>query len=180
MQTQTIKMELTINGNKVVVSHRFLEDIIGEIPDVKANKSVFSTLALSDNPRVREFISRKSNLSKKTIHLLLNDENQEVVNNILSNSDLAKYIKENKLLKIIKGNNINYLKTIASDIDSYALCDTCKIATLLSKHTSAVVKYALVNYWGLSNAVTNKMLKKLSKDKDFDVANTAKESLKRR
>jgi pimeloyl-CoA synthetase len=173
---QTIKTELIVNGMKVVVGHQFLEDIVRDIPDTKENKSVYSTLALSDNPEVRESISRKDNLSTKTIHLLLNDTNQEVVDNILSNSDLAKHIKEETLFNIIKSDNIKYLKTIASNIDSYVLCDTCKMATMLSKHKNRSVRFSLVQ-WNSSNAVTNKILQALSKDKDFDIANEAKKSL---
>jgi hypothetical protein len=44
---QTIKTELVVNGSKVVVGHQFLEDIVRNIPDVKENKSVFTTLSLS-------------------------------------------------------------------------------------------------------------------------------------
>lgn len=173
---QTIKTELVVNGIKVVVGHQFLEDIVRDIPDVKENKPVFASLAQSDNPDVRESISRKDNLNSKIIHLLLKDENQEVVDNVLSNTDLAKYIKEETLFDIIEMNNIKYLKTIASNIDSYVLCDTCKIATILSKHKNASVRYALV-HWGSSSAVTSKILKALSKDKDFDIAKEAKKTL---
>ncbi len=176
MQTQIIKTELVINGSSVVIGHQFLEDIVRDIPDIKENKSVFSTLAQSENPSVRESISRKDKLSKKTIHLLLDDENQEVVDNILSNSDLAKQISEDTLFDLILGNNIRYLKTIGSNIDNYALCDTCKIATILSEHENTSVRYSLVQ-WRSNDAVTTKTLKKLSKDKDFDIAKQAKEAL---
>ena len=47
MQTQTIKTELVINGSGVVIGHQFLEDIVRDIPDIKENKSAFSTLAQS-------------------------------------------------------------------------------------------------------------------------------------
>ena len=173
---QTIKTELVVNGSKVVVGHQFLEDIVRNIPDVKENKSVFTTLSQSDNPEVRESISRKDNLNSKTVHLLLKDDNPEVVDNVLSNSDLAKQIKEEILFNFVKTDNIKYLKTIASNIDSYVLCDTCKIATILSKHKNTSVRYALV-HWGSSNAVTSKILKELSKDEDFDIANEAKKAL---
>ena len=176
---QTIKTELVINGNKVIIGHQFLENIVRDIPDIKENKSIFTILATSDDPEVRETISRNDHLSKKTIHMLLKDENQNVVDNILSNSDLTKHIEEEVLFAIIKSNNIRYLKTIASNIDSYALCDTCKIATILSEHQNVTVRYALLN-WGYSDAVSSKILTKLSKDEDFDIAKEAKEILERR
>jgi nicotinamide mononucleotide adenylyltransferase len=92
MQTQTIKAELLINGKKVVIGHQFLEDIVRDIPDIKENKEIFNDLVLSDNPDVREYLTRVDNIGKKSIHILLNDTNQEVVDGVLSNSDLSKHI----------------------------------------------------------------------------------------
>lgn len=176
---QTIKTELVVNEKKVVIGHQFLEDIVRYIPDIKENRSIFNVLSTSDNLEVRESISRNDHLSTKTIHLLLQDENQNVVDNILSNSDLAKQISEETLFELIESNNIRYLKTIASNIDSYALCDTCKIATILSQHENVTVRYGLVN-WRSSDSVSTKILRELSKDKDFDVAKQAKEALEGR
>ena len=90
MHRQTIKTELSINGKSVIVGHQFLEDTVRSIPDIKENKVLFSELALSDNPEVREVISRNNHLSKRTMHLLLTDKDDSVVDNILSNSDLTK------------------------------------------------------------------------------------------
>ena len=179
MQTQKIKTELFINGSKVTIGHRFLEDIIRDIPDIKENQAIFGALAKSDNPDVRESNINISLAKAQTIHLLLNDENQEVVDNILSNSDLAKKINEDTLFRIIKSNNIKHLSTIASSIDDYALCNICKVANILSSHQNASVRYSLVN-WRISDVITTRILKKLSKDKDIDIAKEAKEELSRR
>jgi len=179
MQTQTIKTELLINGQKVIIGHQFLEDISRDIPDTKENKSIFDILALSDNPSVKEDIANKDNLSKKTIHLLLKDTNQEVVDNILSNGDAAKYIREDALFKITKVGNIKHIKTIASNIDDYKKCNTCKIVKIIANHPNALVRYELVR-WRVSDVVSTKILKQLSNDKDFDVAKQAQENLDRR
>ena len=176
MQTQEIKTKLLINGSNVTIGHQFLEDVVMNIPDIKENQAIFEALAKSDNPDVRESISRKDNLSRKTIHLLLNDESQEVVDNVLSNTDLAKKINEDTLFDIIKSDIIKHLSTIASNIDDYAMCDICKAAKILSNHQNTTVRYSLVK-WRSSNAVTTQILKKLSKDKDIDVAKEAKEAL---
>ena len=176
---KVIKAELILNGKKAVVGHQFLEDTVRDIPDIKENRPIFAMLAASDNPEVREMVSRNDNLGKKTIHLLLSDENQEVVENVLSNSSLSKHIKEEVLLRIVKSGNIKYLKAIASNLDDYALCDTCKLAAILSKHENVSVRYALVDF-GSSDAVTTKTLKKLSKDRDTDIAKKAKWALRRR
>jgi len=35
MQTQTIKIELLINGYMIVIGHRFLENMVSDILDIK-------------------------------------------------------------------------------------------------------------------------------------------------
>jgi len=176
MQTQTIKIELLINGNKVVVGHQFLEDIIRSIPDIKANKSIFDTLASSDNPDIRQNVAAGETLSYKTINSLLDDENQEVVDSVLANRDLAKYINEEALLKILDSGNVKFLCTIASNIENYIQCDACKIVKVLANHKNASVKYSLLR-WRSSEFVSARILKQLSKDKDIDVAKEAQAEL---
>jgi len=163
MQTQTIKAELLINGKKVVIGHQFLEDIVRDIPDIKENKEIFNNLVLSDNPDVREYLTRVDNIGKKSIHLLLNDTNQEVVDGVLSNSDLAKYISEEALMKIIDSDNTKLLMTIASNIEDYVKCDLCKIVNILANHKSVSVRYNLVR-WRTNDIISVKILKQLSKD----------------
>ena len=179
MQTQTIKTELLINGKKVVIGHQFLEDIVRDIPDIKENKEIFNDLVLSDNPDVREYLTRVDNIGKKSIHLLLNDTNQEVVDGVLSNSDLAKHISEEALMKIIDSDNTKLLMTIASNIEDYIKCDLCKIVNILANHKSVSVRYNLVR-WRTNDIVSIKILKQLSKDKDIDVVKQALEELERR
>jgi len=179
MQTQTIKTELLINGKKVLVGHQFLEDIVRDIPDIKENQEIFNTLALSDNPDVREYLTRVDNIGKKSIHTLLNDDNQEVVDGVLSNSNLAKHINEEALLKIIDTDNTKLLMTVACNLDDYVRCDLCKIVKILANHKSASVRYNLVR-WRPSEIVSVKLLKQLSKDEDIDVAKEATEALEGR
>jgi len=179
MQTQTIKTELLINGKKVIIGHQFLEDIVRDIPDIKENQEVFNSLVLSDNPDVREYLTRVDNLSKKSVHTLLNDTNQEVVDGVLSNSDLAKYISEEALMKIIDSDNTKLLMTIASNIEDYIKCDLCKIVNILANHKSVSVRYNLVR-WRANDIVSIKILKKLSKDKDIDIVKEAAKELERR
>jgi len=49
MQTQKIKIELSINGIKVTIGHQFLEDIVRYILDIKEKQVIFDTLAKSEN-----------------------------------------------------------------------------------------------------------------------------------
>ena len=179
MQTQIIKTELFINGKKVTVGHQFLEDIIRDIPDIKENKEIFNALVLSDNPYLRESLTRIDNIGKKSIHLLLNDTNQDVVDGVLSNAVLAKHISEEDLMKIIDSDNVKLLMTIASNIEEYVKCDLCKIVNILANHKSVSVRYNLVR-WRANDIVSIKILKQLAKDKDIDVAKEATKELDNR
>lgn len=179
MTTKNTKVKLTIEGKEVTIGHEFLEDTVRNIPDIKENKEIFDILAQSDNPEVREDLVRMGNLSKKTIHLLLNDENQEVVDNVLSNPDLAKYIKHKALMHIINGGNIKLLKSIANSIEDYEKCDLCEVNKVLSEHKNVSVRYALVRYTHRTTTST-KALKILENDVDLDVKIAVRKVLSRR
>lgn len=179
MKTQNIKVELHINGKKVAIGHEYLEDSIRNIPDIKENREIFDILARCDNPEVREDLARMENLSKKTIHHLLNDENQEVVDNVLNNPDLAKYIKHKTLMDIINTGNIKLLKTIANSIEDYEKCDLCEVSKVLSEHKNVSVRYALVEYTHRTT-VSTQTLKVLEKDVDLDVKIAVHKTLARR
>jgi len=86
MQTQTIKIELFINGQKVVIGYQFLEDIASGIPDIKENQAIFDILAFSDNLKVRESISSNNSLSKKSIDFLW--ENTQNMMSIVSCNEI--------------------------------------------------------------------------------------------
>jgi len=179
MTTQNIKVELFINGKKAVIGHQYLEDTVSDIPDIKENQEIFDALIHSDNPEVQEHIANVEHLSKKSIDILLNDDNIDVVDNVLSNVNLAKYIKHETLMKIVQSNNTKFLVSIAENIDDYAKCDLCQIVKILANHKNVSVRYALV-HWRASDIVTVKILKQLVKDGDIDVSNNAREELERR
>jgi DNA-binding phage protein len=179
MQTQTIKTELLINGQQVSIGHEYLEDTIRDIPDIQDNANIFDILSLSDNPDVRDSIARKEHLNKQTIYRLLNDSSQDIVESVLSNTDINKYIKNKTLLKIIKTDNIKYLIAIAQNIEDYVKCDQCKIVKILSTHKNPLVRYNLIHY-RVSEVISTKILKKLSRDNDITVAQKAQERLDNR
>ena len=108
MLENKINVELTINGQKVKVGHKFLEDISMNIPDVKENSKIFTILACSDNFEVRDNIARKDNLSLEAIDTLLNDASDNIIDRILSNRDVNKYITNEQIFSIIEKNNIKY------------------------------------------------------------------------
>ena len=178
MQTDEIFIKLSIKGVRIKVGHEFLDSIVRDIPDGPENLKVFEVLSTSSSKDVRSQIAWKNTTSRKIIKNLLNDPNTEVVERLVRNSNALKLMKEKEILTLIGSNDIEVIKVIASNVSDLERCDVCKIATILSKHRDPSVRYELVSYWRRnSNSATRKILKKLSKDRDIDVANAAKESL---
>lgn len=179
MTRSELKIDITINGQKVLCGHNFLENIAKNIPDIKGNKKVFDVLVTSNNDEVREAVSCNEFLSKEAIEILLQDENMEVIDNILSNRGISKHITDEQLNKIIEKDNTKLLSTIASNIDDFKSCEKCKVIKKLAAHPSSKVRYSLLG-WIASDLINEKTLKQLCEDSDIDVATAAKEKIKSR
>ncbi len=178
MQTDEIFTKLSIKGVRIKVGHEFLDSIVSNIPDVPENLKVFEILSASSSKDVRSQIAWKDTTSRKIIKNLLSDPNTEIVVRLVRNSNVLKLIKEKEILKLIGGNDIEVIQEIASNVSELERCDVCKIATILSEHKDPSVRYELARYWRRqSNGTPRKIIKKLSKDRDVDVSNAAKESL---
>ncbi len=179
MLENEINVELTINGQKVKVGHKFLESIVYDIPDVKENSKIFTILASSNNFEVRDNVSRKDNLPSEAVEILLNDVSDDVVNRILLNRDVNKFITNEQIFSIIEKNNIKLLTTIAENLDEYHSCDKFKILNLLLKNKNSKVKIAFLSRC-VSELLSLDQIKQLANDDDFDVAYEAKKELKNR
>ena len=169
MQRKAIKIDLKLNNKRVQVGHQFLEDISRNIDDIKENTELFELLATSNNPEVRESISRNNNLNKKTVDMLLGDDYAEVITNLLYTSDAKKHISQKQLMKIIKSGNVTFLCKIAYNVDDYVKCDLCKIVKILANHENPSVRFSLLER-RVSKAISTKILKKLIKDEDMNVS----------
>ncbi len=178
MQTDKIFTKLSIKGVRIKVGHEFLDSIVSNIPDTRKNLKVFEMLSAAGSKDVRSQIAWKDTTSRKIIKNLLNDPNTEVVERLVRNSNALKLMKEKEIFKLIGSHDIEVIKEIASSLSDLERCDICMIATVLSKHSDPSVRYELARFWRRnSNGVPRKILKKLAKDRDIDVANAAKESL---
>ena len=124
-------------------------------------------------------ISYLAKISKHPVCAIGGVKIDDVIENILSNRDVNKYITNEQILSIIEKDNTKLLSTIANNIDEFKNCDRCKIISHMVKHESAKVKVSLFTY-SVSDLLSNEMLSELSNDKDFDVAYEAKKELKDR
>lgn len=174
---KTVNIKLLINKKKVNIGCEFLVDLIRYMPDIKQNQDVFESLAVLENHYVKYFIAEKTNLNKKTIKALLTDSNEEIVNEVLSNKNLAKYIPQKRIMKIIKSESIYHICTIARFVENYKKCDIYKLIKIFSNHRNPQVRHKLLKSRN-SDLIPNKILKKLSKDPDIDVSSLAKTLIK--
>jgi hypothetical protein len=175
METQNTKVELKIDGILVRVGYEFLDKISSYIPDTKENKKVFEKLALNTHYEVRENIAAKESINKKTIKLLLKDKRHGLITSLLRNRKVVNILKLKDIKKIILLENPIHCELIAENIDNFGKCDSRKLAKILSNNTDPAVRAKLTLRWNRS--ISKSIIKKLTKDKDIDVANKAKEYL---
>ena len=170
---KTTKIELKIDGIKVKMDIELLENIAWFIPEYKANTKVFKKLATLDNYVVKKHIANKKYISKKTIKKLLKEKNDEIISKLLTNKDAAKKLSNKQLEKIIKRGDPKHYKDIALCSNSFVKCNINKIIKFLSKSKDPIIRAYVVML--VSNDIPIDIAKKLTKDKDYYVANKAKE-----
>jgi len=176
--THEIQAHIEIDGIKVAVGHKFLEDIAYDIPDISKHKKVFEVLAKSSNFELREIIADKTHISKKTVSVLLNDSDQNVIEKLLKNRQACKKITQEQMDMLLDKANDKLLCTIAENIDDFHKCNIDVICTRLLSHNSSTVRYEFLNHSSFVSPISVESLKKLSMDTDFDVAAKAQEELK--
>jgi len=175
MQKEQIKVELSINGLKVVVGYEFLENISYNMPDIKENKKVLEILANSDDFEVRRSISRYDNLNKNTIDILLQDTDNDVVQNLLNNRDIAKFITQEQVENIFTQDNIYLLETLGRNVDDFQSCNVCKLIDKFIKHPNARARGSVLYHRSNLNL---QQLELLTNDNDALIASEARKQLK--
>jgi hypothetical protein len=142
--------------------------------DVKENEDIFYQLATHNSATIREKIAYKNSLDKKTIKLLLQDKDTKVLDNIVRNQQAIKIFDNNNFEHILKyGNEDTIIEMIGSltEYECIENLDECykKIEELNNEYL--VLKIAS------SYTTPKKILKNLSKSKDIDISNAAKNNL---
>jgi len=173
-----IETKLIIEGLSIKLGHRILEKIVDNIPDIQANKKAFEALASSSNYKIRESISKKEHINKKTISILLNDTNEEMkCKMILSNRSVNRKITQKQLERIIDSTNTRMICAIADSLNEFKKCKIKKIQKKLLSHPSSKVRYVFAYCSWRYGSIFTDDLRKLAKDNDPDVAKMARKSL---
>ena len=165
--------KLIINDVEMNIGVKFLEDIASSIPDTESNQVIFNELAKSKSASVRGYIAYKDKLSEETAKLLLTDKDSEVLSNLLRNDVVQSVATDEDIEHMINTLTEEYLVNLIGYLDDYRNIDLdLHLENLLSLN-SPVINYAIAD----NRNMPNKILRKLSKNEDPDVSNTAKESL---
>jgi hypothetical protein len=176
MKTHTAEIDLLIDGINLKVGHEILEEIAEYIPDTKNYKQIFEKLASNSNYMVRENIAKKSCLNTKTIKILLKDKRHGIVTQLLRSTTVNNKLTPKQIKYILSLDNPIHCQIIARAITSFIKCDIYKLTKILSKHSDPKVRKELVQRW--DTEIPKKIVKKLTKDKDIDVACAAKNKIK--
>jgi len=107
----------------------------------------------------------------------LTDKRHDIITTLLKNTKVANKLTTRQVKDIISLGNPVHCEAIASNLDDFIKCNICKLAKFLSNHNDPKIRVALISRW--NKDIPKNIIKKLTKDKDIDVANVAKDKLKK-
>ena len=171
-----MKATLTVNGVEIYLGHdalKLVTDIIEGHPD---GQEVFHELAQHPSSDVRATVAINENIQEKTAKLLIKDSSIDVLREIAVNVIALSMITEKDIHELIATKDTRLLSEIAHFSDEYQLANSNLIAQLLVNQPDPKVRCRLAE----NQYVPEIFLTDLSKDPDVDVAQAAKETLKRK
>ncbi len=166
-------MKLVIDNTEFVMGVGFQSGVLGAIPDTPLYTELFHILARSTDAELRSDIAWKDNLKDETVSLLLEDKDTNVLDRILANSAVQSIVTTKQLVNFIDMGNTSIIKTIIQNISSYEDIDIDAVVTKILDMNNRKLELDLAEGWN----VPKKILKKLLKSDDLDIAYAAKKSL---
>ncbi len=171
MKTKLLDAKLEIEGLSIDIGHELFYTIVKDIPDVKSNIKLFELLSNSSYIKIRAYVAKRENINRKIVKRLLSDKCHEVLDDLLDNDSACKLIKKKELLSIINKEEGGLLYTIARKIRYFNKCDINIIAEVLSRNSDPEIRHCLAMQ---REYLSENIIKKLSKDIDYNVALHAK------
>lgn len=169
-----MEVKLIVNGVEKLVGIEFLIEIANSMTDISENQDIFFQLANHSSATVRQRIAYKSNLDKKTAKLLLQDRDTRVLETIVRNQQAIKIFDNEDFEHILKYGNEDTIAEMISSLMEYECLDNLEDCY---KKIEALNNDYLILKIASSYGVPKKILKNLSKHKDIDISNCAKNSL---
>lgn len=168
-----MEIKLVIDGSEFKMGSEFLQDMVSSIPDTPVYEALYLALAKNTNSAIRTDVAWKDSLSHETVQLLLKDKNTDVLDRILNNSKAESIVSGKQLKKFIALGDTDILKTIIQNISSYENINIDEVVDDILELRDPGLTLALASGWN----IPKRILKKLAKFEDADIAYTAKKSL---
>ncbi|RLA84624.1 MAG: hypothetical protein DRG78_00975 [Epsilonproteobacteria bacterium] len=172
MESETIDTKVYMYGQLLPLEIGTLQIIIENIPDNPIYTEVFERISKSTTWQIREHISTRKYLSKKTISRLLNADKRKLHYNLFRYPEVIKKIKFKALKRLIKLNFPKLTERIAENLST----DTKyfnKIGLYLAKHDDPVIRQMLISNLNFKH-FSKDIIELLLGDKDKEVSKKAK------
>ncbi|MBF0547525.1 MAG: hypothetical protein HQM08_24000 [Candidatus Riflebacteria bacterium] len=174
MTNKEVSVELVVGSQTIILGTEQICDVIRSFPDIDSNSKIFSEFAKSPSYKVRAEVASKDNLDEGTVNCLSNDTEIEVLRELIRSQAARKHLKEEQFIKILEKDG-EVASRIASTLELFENVDTQKIAELILNNDDPSIRQQLASNY----SAPKKILIKLTKDSDPDVANSAKQTISR-
>lgn len=171
-----LNVEILVNGESIKVdSYQFLSAIVEILPEEDERfQKLYEEAAKSLSKEVRCSVAYKDNLSEKTLKLLLQDKDTDVLTTLLETEAGQNIVEFEDLQRMIHDiGSHDLLITIAQNITDFRNCDPNWIAEKLISHEDPAVRLELAN----NLTIPIHILKRLLKDRDSGIRFAAQDSL---
>mgnify|MGYP006276999887 CR=1 FL=1 len=165
-------MEVTIHSTKakpIPLGFQALSVLIQALPEDPDLSVFYFEQASHPSSSVRAAIASKSHLSPQTIHRLAQDPSSAVLEALLYNPSVHRYLNSTELAGMMS-RSVRAAELIAHSV--FSLQDPETLIQLLISHSDPEVRFALA-----SSIQTPSVLEALLEDEDSGVVNAAKRSL---
>ena len=165
--------KLVINGVEIEIGYEKLADMLMGIEDHSKHLAIFSELVHSPDPKVRQYVAERECINKALVDILLQDKQVDVLRALISNTNAAEFIEQDKLLNLISLEDSELLEMVARYIEYFELCDPVIIGQQLTLSDNPRVRGALAD----NPDAPETLLFILLEDGDSDIAASARQSL---
>ena len=156
---------LKIGSKEFQIGHEALSSLASSIPDHPDNLELITELAKHPSAVVRRQVASKSKLSESALTELSKDKDHDVIKNLFYSDAFKKFANIELMKHFIELNDIEILRSIASNFESFDNCDPSELLNILISHPDPYVRLNIAQNW----STPKKLLKTLRTDSDADV-----------
>ncbi|MDF1878403.1 hypothetical protein JHD46_01975 [Sulfurimonas sp. SAG-AH-194-C20] len=169
-----MEIKLSVNGIEINVGIELIGQITSSLNDNESNQAIFHELAQHSSSSVRKEVAYKDKISEDTARILLADKDISVINNLLRSDPVKEIFNDEDFSNILNSANEEAIENVISNLDDYSSLSDAEdcLAQIIALENNYLTLQVANNY-----DTPKKILKKLVKHNDPDIAAAAKNSL---